>query len=126
MPLSFMIYIFSHDVYSSAKITIDKETLAVKSEISFKKFVTEVIILQFILSKIESNRLNMFDSENIMRVIYGLLLLVLILGWNLSDIRSRLSKSIQYVYVWIFIFGAIIIFVTMTDMSSSSTIVNSA
>ena len=78
------------------------------------------------VSKIQSNRLNMFDSENIMRVIYGLLLLVLILGWNLSDIRSRLSKSIQYVFVWIFIFGAIIIFVTMTDTSSSSTIVNSA
>ena len=68
----------------------------------------------------------MLDSENIMRVIYGLLLLVLILGWNLSDIRTRLSKSIQYVLVWIFIFGAIIIFFSMTDIASSSTILNSA
>ena len=58
----------------------------------------------------------MFETDTIMRVIYGLMLLVLILGWNFSSIKKTLSQSVQYIIVWAIIFGGIIFLVTTIDL----------
>jgi len=57
----------------------------------------------------------MFETDTITRVIYGLMLLVLILGWNFSSIKENLSQSIQYIIVWAIIFGGIILLITTID-----------
>ena len=51
----------------------------------------------------------MFETDTLMRVMYGLMLLILILGWNFSSIKETLSQSVQYIIVWAVIFGGIII-----------------
>ncbi len=53
----------------------------------------------------------MFETATLRRVIYGLMLLILILGWNFSLIKETLGQSVQYIIVWVLIFGDIIILV---------------
>ena len=55
----------------------------------------------------------MFETDTLMRVIYGLMLLILILGWNFSSIKETLSQTTQYVILWAIIFGVIIALVTI-------------
>ena len=57
----------------------------------------------------------MFETDTLMRVIYGLMLLILILGWNFYSIKETLGQSVQYIIVWVVIFGGIIILVTKID-----------
>ena len=57
----------------------------------------------------------MFETDTFMRVVYGLMLLILILGWNFSSIKETLGQSIQYIIVWAVIFGGTIILVTKID-----------
>ena len=57
----------------------------------------------------------MFETDTLMPVIYGLMLLILILGWNFYSIKETLGQSVQYIIVWVVIFGGIIILVTKID-----------
>ena len=57
----------------------------------------------------------MFETDTLMRVIYGLMLLILILGWNFSSIKETISQSVQYIIVWAAISCVVIILVTKVD-----------
>ena len=58
----------------------------------------------------------MLETDPLMRAIYGLMLLILILGWNFSSIKETLGQSVQYIIVWAIIFGVIIFLVTTIDL----------
>ena len=58
----------------------------------------------------------MFETDSLMRVVYGLMLLILILGWNFSSIKETLGQSVQYIIMWAIIFGGIIFLVTTIDL----------
>ena len=57
----------------------------------------------------------MFETDTLMRVIYGLMLLTLILGWNFSSIKETLGQSVEYIILWAAIFGGIMILETKID-----------
>ena len=57
----------------------------------------------------------MFETDTVTRVIYGLMLLILILGWNFSSIKETLGQSVEYIILWAAIFGGIMILETKID-----------